>query len=79
MSFLTVKTPRVADSPSGSLILAFKRAVLDWMSDEGDKERVEEAPDNLSTKEEKERCSGSYCQAVGFLVIKDDSISERPG
>jgi len=28
---------------------------------------------------EKERCSGSYCQAVGFLVIKDDSISERPG
>ena len=27
---------------------------------------------------EKERCSGSYCQAVGFLVIKDDSISERP-
>jgi hypothetical protein len=39
----------------------------------------EEAPDNLSTKEEKERCSGSYCQAIGFLVIKDDSISERPG
>ena len=30
-------------------------------------------------KGEKERCSGSYCQAVGFLVIKDDSISERPG
>ena len=29
--------------------------------------------------EEKKRCSGSYCQAVGFLVIKDDSISERPG
>ena len=28
---------------------------------------------------EKERCSGSYRQAVGFLVIKDDSISERPG
>ena len=27
----------------------------------------------------KERCSGSYCQAVGFLVIKDDSISKRPG
>ena len=25
----------------------------------------------------KERCSGSYRQAVGFLVIKDDSISER--
>lgn len=24
-------------------------------------------------------CSGSYCQAVGFLVIKDDSISERRG
>ena len=35
--------------------------------------------DRLSTKEEKERCSGSYCQAIGFLVIKDDSISERPG
>ena len=30
----------------------------------------------LSTKR-KERCSGSYRQAVGFLVIKDDSISER--
>ena len=30
-------------------------------------------------KRKKERCSGSYCQAVGFLVIKDDSISERPG
>ena len=30
-------------------------------------------------KREKERCSGSYCQAVGFLVIKDESISERPG
>ena len=28
---------------------------------------------------EKERCSGSYCQAVVFLVIKHDSISERPG
>ena len=28
---------------------------------------------------EKERCSGSYRLAVGFLVIKDDSISERPG
>ena len=27
----------------------------------------------------KESCSRSYCQAVGFLVIKDDSISERPG
>ena len=26
---------------------------------------------------EMERCSGSYCQAFGFLVIKDDSISER--
>ena len=25
------------------------------------------------------RCSGSYCQAVVFLVIKHDSISERPG
>ena len=30
-------------------------------------------------KEEKERCSGSYRLAVGFLVIKDESISERPG
>ena len=28
---------------------------------------------------EKERCSGSFHLAVGFLVIKDDSISERPG
>ena len=28
--------------------------------------------------EEKERCSGSFHLAVGFLVIKDDSISERP-
>ena len=28
---------------------------------------------------EKERCSGSYCQAVGFLVIKDDSISAAFG
>ena len=26
----------------------------------------------------KERCSGSFHLAVGFLVIKDDSISERP-
>jgi len=25
--------------------------------------------------QEKERCSGSYCQAVVFLVIKHDSIS----
>ena len=31
------------------------------------------------SEREKERCSGSYCQAVGFLVIKDDSISKRPG
>ena len=30
-------------------------------------------------RKEKERCSGSYCQAIGFLVIKDYSISERPG
>jgi hypothetical protein len=22
----------------------------------------------------KERCSGSYCQAVGFLVIKDAGV-----
>ena len=34
---------------------------------------------NDETYERKESCSGSYCQAVGFLVIKDDSISERPG
>ena len=27
---------------------------------------------------EKGRCSGSFRLAVGFLVIKDDSISERP-
>ncbi len=33
----------------------------------------------IGRSKEKERCSGSYCQAVGFLVIKDDSISERPG
>ena len=33
----------------------------------------------MPEKREKERCSGSYCQAVGFLVIKDDSISKRPG
>jgi len=26
---------------------------------------------------EKERCSGSYCQAVIFLVIKHDSVSAR--
>ena len=26
----------------------------------------------------KERCSGSFHLAVRFLVIKDDSISERP-
>ena len=30
-------------------------------------------------RKRKERCSGSYRQAVGFLVIKDDSISKRPG
>ena len=27
----------------------------------------------------KEGCSGSYRLAVGFLLIKDESISERPG
>jgi len=42
---------------------------IQWTSPEHQIEEVEE----------KERCSGSYCQAVGFLVIKDDSISERPG
>jgi len=35
--------------------------------------------EEMKWKQEKERCSGSYRQAVGFLVIKDDSISERPG
>ena len=30
-------------------------------------------------QKEKERCSGSFHLAVGFLVIKDDSISERLG
>jgi hypothetical protein len=30
-------------------------------------------------EKEKERCSGSFHLAVAFLVIKDDSISERPG
>ena len=29
-------------------------------------------------RKEKERCSGSFHLAVRFLVIKDDSISERP-
>ena len=42
-----------------------------------EKERREELKD-IKNEREKERCSGSYCQAVGFLVIKDDSISERP-
>ena len=27
----------------------------------------------------REGCSGSYRLAVGFLLIKDESISERPG
>ena len=34
---------------------------------------------NGQSMREKERCSGSFHLAVGFLVIKDDSISERPG
>ena len=33
-------------------------------------------PIRLQREREKERCSGSYRQAVGFLVIKDDSISD---
>ena len=33
----------------------------------------------VSEQKEKERCSGSYRLAVGFLVIKDESISQRPG
>ena len=37
-----------------------------------------EITDKEPLEREKERCSGSYRQAVGFLVIKDDSISERP-
>ena len=28
-------------------------------------------------EKEKERCFGAYRQAVGFLVIKDDSISSH--
>ena len=40
-------------------------------------------PISLSThqkkREWKERCSGTYCQANDFLVVKDDSISEKPG
>ena len=32
-----------------------------------------------AVRQEKERCSGSFHLAVGFLVIKDDSISERLG
>ena len=34
-----------------------------------------ECDEENERKREKERCSGSYHQAVGFLVIKDDSIS----
>jgi len=37
------------------------------------------ADEKVKPTAEKERCSRSYCQAVGFLVIKDDSISERTG
>ena len=40
-------------------------------------------PKNTANEKEgskrKDRCSGSYRLAVGFLVIKDESISERPG
>ena len=36
-----------------------------------------EPPERSQRK--KERCSGSFHLADGFLVIKDDSISERPG
>ena len=44
------------------------------------KEMIKEKENAVKGKEhERERCSGSYCQAVGFLVIKDDSISERRG
>ena len=35
-------------------------------------------PARRSDEHEKERCSGSYRQTEWFLVIKDDSISERP-
>ena len=35
-------------------------------------------PENNAVLKGKERCSGSFHLAVGFLVIKDDSISERP-
>ena len=34
---------------------------------------------DMKVNREKERCSGSYCQAVAFLVMKDDSFSLRPG
>jgi hypothetical protein len=40
---------------------------------------VNVVPKEKEAKGKKERCSGSYCQAVGFLVIKDSSISKRPG
>ena len=42
------------------------------------KRKKKKKTDNGQTKK-KERCSGSYRLAVGFLVIKDESISERPG
>ena len=45
-----------------------------WRSGREDRQTVPEH--NVG---EKERCSGSYRLAVGFLLIKDESISERPG
>ena len=40
-------------------------------------ERMKKMKDEMK-EIKKERCSRSYHLAVGFLVIKDDSISERP-
>ena len=45
----------------------------------GEEEKGKDNDPEPKVEGEKERCSGSYCQAVGFLVIKDDSISKRPG
>jgi len=42
-------------------------------------DELESGEKEVAAGKRKESCSGSYCQAVGFLVIKDDSISERPG
>ena len=45
----------------------------------GSVKRITRKPQHYQLVIEKERCSGSFHLAVGFLVIKDDSISERLG